>query len=329
MAKFNKNPRWMWNKYRFDTTDHNALVTELPKDVQVQVAVNYNESKQLEALSSMTTTTIEEAIRISLYEVQRIDAEMVSSLKQPREKRNTTVDVNLTGVEALLVIDTADRLGITADQVLLAIPLLIYSMIKDQKVRSLGGCRVLSQAAVRKQHDQTRSHKTAQHILDRQATYKQRGEEMDQAWEEHLEYWTPIIDSYIKTRRAPEFCWDGDEEFGVRNFNPETFIWWYNNVEMAEHNGEASFQRALDMDREEGIATLVEVYAQWGTLGESEEELLATATEAWETHNAELTEEEIEGLEADLEALQASANSHVSIEGDLINELDSVDLWSA
>lgn len=296
----NLNKWWFAPQFRVNVGEHNIKQSSLPKDSEVTVRLSHNEKMVLDSLALMISGTTSEALRVALYEGSRYET---MESQSSREKRDRRVKVKMTSIEYLMLTDLAEKWDLKVSEALRSLVLTLVPAIRNYKVRSLGGCKFDTQKERMKAHDEKRAqpgYKKNEAVIKGRATAYVQKKENAEAWQEHLDYWRPIIDEFIRTNRAPKFCWVG--EGAASQFDPPTFIFWYNNVYDRDNNGEQAYEDAIsNPDRERAIPALAAVILSWCRASKddkiTEDEALAEATEIWESHNDTISEEDMEEVE--------------------------------
>lgn len=248
MTKYNKDKVWMFRQWRFDTTNHPVRTSDQPITITKKLNLSHNEKQALEGFARSCGCSTSEAVRIALHEWKRF----TGGLREPLEaktKRTHRVSVGLTASDERMLNKAAEALEMKVIDALRFIVLTLQRDLRDDKVKSLGGCKLISQSQLKREH--LKANKPANPQIQKlREEYEQRGEELAQERYEEDQQWGQYLDHAAGTGQLSTFIENGELDF-------LSFKHWYTQAYLTDNESEAELADAFkDPDKDKAVKVI-------------------------------------------------------------------------
>ena len=308
---------WPIKQYRFDTRNHPVAIDKTVKANEIQLFVSHNEKQIIDGLANILMCKASTALRIALQEASRVKGEIHNHKGfKPAEhrkkvtKRTYKVKARVPATEAALAAQLANDWDVKVSDVVRICCIELASLIKADKIKSLKGCKKLSQLDCiklwgEKNKDRPKGSKIKALT---QASHTASMKSEDEIADEYA-FWGAAMAHSNFEGTADQFNhveYHNGHKCG-EYFDMESFKVWYVQTHMGGGDGEAEITEALaSPDREKAIEAIAKQMAKWCDEDENWEEFIEQATEDYDLENREASEEDEDAANAFLDDLFGS-----------------------
>ncbi len=308
--KYNKSRNGTWwpiKQYRFNTDDHPVTLDKDPKTEEIQLMLSYNEKQIVDGLTNMLMSKTSIALRVALQEHHRVKGSvhnhkgyMPAQHNRAVTKRDRKVKARVTATEASLAKSLATEWDVKVSDVIRVCCLELASLIRADKIKSLQGCKRLTQMeCIKEWGKNNKDRPKGSKLTALKKAAQTASTKTEEQLEEEYAYWGTCLDHANAMGVASQF---NHTEYHngsavAEYFDFDSFKHFYTQAYLGGADEDEKVAEALaDDNKELAIKALAKQYATWVDGDDLDwEEHIEEATKDWEAeHMSEEDEAELE-----------------------------------